>query len=70
MKTTFFGALFTLALGVLAAPSAPRACTYSCPIYYTNGGTSGGDLSCVCVSFISLRVMRALRRSIATQLEF
>jgi hypothetical protein len=70
MKTTFFVALSTLALGVLAAPSVPRACTYSCPIYYTNGGTSGGDLSCVCVSLVSLCVMQVLKRSIAPQLKF
>jgi hypothetical protein len=49
MKTTFFVALSTLALGVLASPAVPRACTYSCPANYNNLGTSNGSISCSCV---------------------
>jgi hypothetical protein len=54
MKTIFFVALSTLALGVLASPAVPRACTYSCPGLYHSLGTSDGEISCACVSPVAL----------------
>jgi hypothetical protein len=57
MKTTFFAALSTLALGVLAAPAseARAACTYTCPQGLRTTSNANGQLSCSYVFVLPTR---------------